>query len=263
VRHLLIIVASALLFLPGPMAAVGGAAEPVTGVVLLHGKGGLPSIPELTDISTKFRKAGFIVAVPEMPYSRDRGYDKTYDDAMTEIDKAVDGLKAAGASRIVIAGMSLGANVALSYGATRKVDAIAALAPGHRPEAKAAMEQFASSVEKARRMIEEGKGDKLAVFDDSNQGKVLIARTTAAIYLSWFDPEGKAVMRRSAAELRPGTALLWVIGTRDPLFAGGSAYAFDRAPGQPHNAYVVIEADHAGTPAKAADRVVEWIRGLE
>jgi dienelactone hydrolase len=260
VRRLGIVIT--VIFLLVSIVLACGAAAPATGVVILHGKGGAPSIPDLSDLSAKLRKAGFIVAAPEMPYSRGRGYDKTYDEAMTEVDKAVDGLRAAGASTIVIAGHSLGANVALYYGATRKVDAIVALAPGHRPEAKATREQLASSVEKARKMIEEGQGNKIAVFDDTNQGKVFIVRASAAVYLSWFDPEGKAVMRRSAAALRPGTALLWVIGTRDPLLAGGPAYAFDRAPKEPHNAYVVIEADHSGTPAQAADRVVEWVRGL-
>ena len=262
VRHRGIVIASALLLFLGSIAAVGRAAEPVTGVVLLHGNNGAPGIDGLSDMESRMRKAGFVVVAPEMPYSRNRRFDRTYDETMTEVDKAVEGLKAAGASRIVIAGYSLGANVALYYGGTRKVDAIVALAPGHRPEAKAIRERWAPSVEKARKMMEEGQEDKTMVFDDTNQGRVLITRRMAAIFLSWFDPEGKAVMGRSAAALRPGTALLWVIGTRDPLFEGGPAYAFDRAPREPRSAYVVIEADHTDTPARAADQVVEWIRRL-
>jgi dienelactone hydrolase len=232
------------------------------GVVLLHGKNGFPSNPPLPEFSQQLRKAGFLVAVPEMPYSRDRHYDKAYEDSLAEIDAAVSELKKNGAEKIVIAGHSLGANVALYYATTKTVDAVVAMAPGHTPERQGMRKRLASEVEKARSMIEKGQGDVMSLFDDMNQGRVSTVKTTPRIYLSWFDPDGSAIIPRSTSRLKQGTALLWVIGTKDPLIEAGTGYAFDKAPSDPRHKYLVVEAEHFTTPSKAAKQIIEWIEGL-
>ena len=247
-----------LFFVASSVCWAGG----LTGVVLLHGKNGSPSNPAIADLAGQLRKADFLVTGPEMPYSRGRQYDKTYEETTAEIDTAVDDLKKRGAERIVIAGHSLGANVALYYATRRSVDAVVAMAPGHTPEREAMQRRLRSDVEKGRAMIEKGQGNKDSVFDDVNQGRVSTVKTTPLIYLSWFDPDGAAVMPKNAAHLKPGTALLWVVGTKDPLFGQGASYAFDKAPSDPRNKYLVVEADHLSTPHAAAAGIISWIKGL-
>ena len=56
---------------------------------------------------------------------------------------------------------------------------------------------------------------------------------------------------------------MWVIGTADPLFRGGEAYAWNKAPAHPQSQYLVVTADHAGTPDVAVAQVLEWIQKLE
>ena len=95
------------------------------GVVLLHGKGGVPGAM-LEGFGEALKKAGAAIEEPEMPWSHKRIYDATYEQAMAEIDLAVQKLKWRGATRIVIAGHSLGANAAIGYAARR--DGLAAKA---------------------------------------------------------------------------------------------------------------------------------------
>jgi hypothetical protein len=119
-------------------------------------------------------------------------------------------------------------------------------------------------VEKARKMVAEGKGDKIGLFDDYNQGIRRTRKTTARIYLSYQDPDGASVMPKNATALIPGTALLWVVGTKDPMYQNGPSFAFDKAPPNPHNKYVVVEAGHMETPfnTDAIREIVAWLKGF-
>ena len=65
----------------------------------------------------------------------------------------------------------------------------------------------------------------------------------------------------AAAFKKPGP-LLWVIGTGDPLFRAGAAYAYDKAPAHPSSKYLVVQADHVSTPDVAAGEVLAWIQSL-
>src|SRR2546426_12128432 len=87
------------------------------GVILLHGKLGMPA--SLRWLTSHLQYEGYRVAAPEMPWSRGRVFDKTYDDSMDEIDSIGRRLMAEGAKLIVVAGHSLGGNAALRYAATR------------------------------------------------------------------------------------------------------------------------------------------------
>ena len=241
------------------IALVCSASDSSVGVVFLHGKGGTPSYHSMTGLSAKLRENGFIVTVPEMPYSKSRIYDKSYQDTMLEIDDAVAYLKNNGAKEIFIAGHSLGANVALHYATRTSVKGVIAIAPGHSPESKIMRTKLAADVERAKKMINEGQGNKAARFDDINQGRVFSITSTANIYVSWFDPDGSAIMPKNAAALKPGTALFWVVGTRDPSSKAGSSYAFDNAPPNPKNKYIEVDSDHMGTPTVAAGEIVNWL----
>ncbi|MCX5810835.1 MAG: alpha/beta fold hydrolase [Proteobacteria bacterium] len=227
---------------------------------MLHGKNGTPTNPSISLLTNKLERNGFIVIVPEMPYSKSRFYDKSYEGTMAEIDAAVAELKKRGAKKIFIAGHSLGANVALHYATTASVDGVLALAPGHTPELKGFQARIGDSVDRARKMVKEGKGDERYCFNDVNQGKISAVCLTAKTYLSWFDPEGPAVMPKNAAAIKPGTALLWVIGTKDQMYERGPSYVFDKVPPNTHNKYIVVKSDHMNTPVDAAEEIIQWLK---
>ncbi len=254
---LVIVVMLAAGLAPSP----AGAAE--VGIVLLHGKGlhSGPSSP-VGKLAAKLDGAGILVALPDMPWSRDRAFDASYEDALREITAAVDGLRRAGASKVVVGGHSIGANAALGYGAfVGGVDGVAALGPGQVPDRWAENGVLVEDVAKARAMVTAGRGDERATFGDINQGEQLRWITTPEIYLSYWDPEGPAVMPKSVAALR-GMPLFLAIGTADRLYHHIEAYIFDRAP--PHDRSVLVEVDagHGNTPIKAWKALAGWLKGL-
>jgi esterase/lipase len=244
------------------LAAPSAGEKGEIGVVLLHGKQG--AVPgRLGPLARKLKAAGCLVATPEMPWSRGRIYAASYEDALLEIDQAVEGLKEKGAQRIVVGGLSLGGNAAVGYAARRQdLAGIIVLAPGQFPESPNWRERFASSVARAREMVAAGKGDSMERFEDLNMGKTFYSQATAKNYLSYFDPEGPAVLPTNAAAIRRAIPILWVVGTRDPA-TRPSGYAFDKAPPHPKSKYLAVDADHLGVPAAAADVILEWLRNLD
>src|SRR4029078_1845635 len=110
------------------------------GVVLMHGKGGNPESNLIAPLTVALEANGALVIAPLMPWygaqGRPQVYAETYDQAMQTIEHAAAALRAKGASKIIVAGESLGSNAALGYGARHGHDlaGIMALAPGHVPE---------------------------------------------------------------------------------------------------------------------------------
>jgi pimeloyl-ACP methyl ester carboxylesterase len=231
------------------------------GVVLLHGKGGAPGAM-MEGLEESLQKAGAIVENPELPWSHNRIYDATYEQAMAEIDLAVQKAKWRGATRVAIVGHSLGANAAIGYAARRDgLAAVVALAPGHLPEAWALRLRTKGAIAKAKEMVAEGKGDVRMSFPDLAQGIPFQVKATPNVYLSMFDPDGPAPMPKNAA-LMPAIPFLWVVGMADPMFFHGRDYAFELAAKNPKSKYVVIAGAHLTTPFQARSTVVDWLKSL-
>lgn len=232
------------------------------GVVLMHGKGGRPGTL-IDGLATKLSGAGFLVATPEMPWSRNRIYDRDVPESFVEIDAAVAKLKSGGATRIVVGGHSMGANAAIGYAASRDgVAAVLAIAPGHNPGAPIFRKKLGRYVAEAREMVAAGKGEEAMSAGDVNQGETALRAVKARVYLSWFDPEGAASMPRNAARVKPGVAFYCVLGEDDPLRPRAKDLIFDRVPAHPKSAFVVVPGGHRDTPEKAADKIVAWLKGL-
>jgi len=228
------------------------------GIVLMHGKGGSPS-GYVRELASALKSKGYLVSTPVMPWSDRRIYDATFDEAMTEIDREVDSLRQKGAKLVVVAGHSLGANAALGYASSRdRAGGIIALAPGHAPELPRFTQRVGPDVARAKELIAAGKGKEKQRFSDVNQGRVFDVQATAEVYLSWFDPEGPAVMPKSAASFKIPTPLLFVVGSRDPT-APAKEYIFDKAPPHPGSRFVTMSADHTGVPAAAIDEILTWL----
>lgn len=269
-RWILISLAGTLAFAATLLPNISSAADERLqgfGIVYLHGKASWPGAFN-GGILSALRDEGALVATPEMPWSFHRRYAATYDAAMAEIDAAVAGLKAKGARRIVIIGHSLGANAAIGYAAQRPgadLAGIVALSPGHLPEAGDMRGFVADAVARAKRLVAEGKGDVMQTFPDMAQGIPLIAHATPLAYLSWFDPDGPAVIPKNAAAIGAAphpVPLLWVVGKLDPIDRRGPEYAFDAGAKNPKSKYVEVFAGHLTTPLAARKQVVAWINSL-
>lgn len=239
-------------------------AEESIGIVLMHGKNGTSKPRSPIGLLASFLEdKGILVAIPDMPWSRSRMLEKSYEDSMSEIDEAVNELKDSGATRIVVGGHSMGANAALGYGARREgLAGIVAIAPGHIPESDDFQSNIGNDWKRAKKMVDEGKGDEAVEFNDRNQGQNSQIDASAATYLSWFDPDGPAVMPKNASTLKPGTALLWIIGENDRMNDKGEEYAFNKAPSNGNNAYIVVPGGHKATPKKGKKKILNWLRNL-
>ena len=231
------------------------------GVVLLHGKGGSPS-GHVRELASTLQSQGHLVSTPTMPWAQHRIYDASFEEAMQEIDRAVQSLRARGTKFVVVAGHSLGANAALGYAASRDgAHAIIALAPAHTPELPAFVKRVGQDVRRARDLVATGKGKEQHRFSDVNQGRALEVTATPEAYLSWFDPDGPAVMPRSAAAFKAPLPLLLVVGSHDRT-AQGKDYIFDKAPTHPKSRFVTVPADHFAVPSAASKEIVGWLGSL-
>ena len=253
------------------VAAAAAEAQQKIGVVLMHGKLGVPlgvsdkNGPGVgAQLIEALKGAGYLVAAPEMCWSRRRGFDKPRDQCLAEIDQAIAGLKAQGATAIVVGGQSLGGHAALSYGASHAgLLGVIGLAPADDAQRKARRPDIAAAVARAQQLVASGQGDTREMFADTNTGPQgtfsTVANTTARIYLSFFDP-GNAPIAQDVAALK--APLLWIAGTEDPTQRDSETAYFQHAPANPLNRYVTVEAAHLATPDAACDAVVAWLKDL-
>lgn len=231
------------------------------GVVVLHGKGGTPT-GYIEPLVTGLQAKGYLVSAQLHSWGEGRIYDASYEDAMLEIDREVEALRANGAKSIVVAGQSIGANVALGYAARRNgLAGVITISAAHSPESMTFTRRMGGDVRLARDMVASGKGKERRRFGDVNQGQAMAVNATAEVYLSWMDPDGPAVMPKSAAAFKAPTPLLVVNGQFDRT-ARGPDYFFDEAPAHPKSKFVVVSSDHFGAPAAAVDVVAQWLASL-
>ena len=160
------------------------ASQPTCGIILMHGKWGMPQSPYLKPVVEKLSPDCRVVLL-EMPWSRKRLYDKPYRDALQQIKAAVDSLRQSGAQWIAVGGQSFGANAALAYMAqVGDVDAIIPLAPGHVPETFYRDSDISRVVDESSRLVHSGKGDTLLELNDMNQGRRQSLNTRRRLCLS-------------------------------------------------------------------------------
>jgi pimeloyl-ACP methyl ester carboxylesterase len=242
------------LALGGPAAAADG-----IGIVLLHGKQGMPNSSNLSALTDSLTRAGFLVKRPEMCWSRQRIYDRTYPDCLKDIDAAVDRLKGRGASVIVVAGQSLGANAAIAYGASRKnIAAIIGMAPAHDPQRFGRRKSIVVGLQQARSLVAAGKGNVAVTFADVNTGRDFSVKTTPTIYLSFFAPDSPAALQVNTARLP--LPLLWIAGTAD--FTQDNARRIFGTAKNPKNRYQTVATDHLRTPDASAAVILPWLKQI-
>ena len=238
------------------------------GIVMMHGKLGTPlGGPNAPGgrIVFALRHAGYLVATPEMCWSRYRRYDKPYPDCVAEVDSAIATLKSEGAVAIVVSGLSLGGNATLRYAATHP-ELLGAIGfnPADDPHNKARNPEVAAVVAHAQALMAQGKGDETTEFLDTNTGpqgayKVTLD-TTPRIYLSFYGPGAVSGLADNAAQIR--VPLLWVKGGKDPTQRNEPEYAYDKVPANPLNKFIVVPTNHIETPDAAVEPVLAWLKAL-
>ncbi|MDW5441255.1 alpha/beta fold hydrolase [Polaromonas sp. SM01] len=240
-------------------------AQPRIGVLMLHGKNpGNNMDPNFSPMKATFERQGWLATVPDMPWSRGRYLDGHWDKAMAEVAGHVKTLREQGATRIVIVGHSMGVPAALSHAVRAgDIDALVLLAPGHSPEGYYTQSRNTvvhDSVDEARALVAAGKGDSRERFSDINQGRQQTVVTTAKDFLSYFDPQGEAEMSLTAPRVPATTAVMTVIGEKDPLFKRVKTYYVDKLPANPKNKYLEVSGGHLDTPRVASDDIITWIK---
>ncbi len=253
------------------LAAIGLAApaqaQDRIGVIFLHGKQGSPQKTQgLGVITSSLESGGAKVVTPTMAWSAG-GWDNinvTVEQVFAQLDAQAAALRSQGARRIVVGGHSLGAAVALAYAVARgNLAGLVMVGPGHQPAgAYRSNASIRAAVDRARALVEQGRGNDSFSGPDSNQGTAFTVSTTAAAYYSWMDPNGLASMHVQAPRLPATTPLLLVIGRKDPFFERAESLVYRPAAKNPYSKYVVVEADHVQTPFVAAKQISDWILGL-
>ncbi len=242
------------------LALMSNAHEKTCAVVLMHGKWG--GTQYISFFGNKLQTVCDDKAI-EMPWSKRRNYDVPYASALAEIKTQVEKFRQQGYKQVVLAGHSFGANAALAYMKTEgDVDGIVILAAGHTPAVMYQRGIGKDAVDRARELVAAGKGDDYLSMDDFNQGRRQAIRMRADVLLSYFDPMGLGNMTITAAEFKKPVPVLWVLGTRDPLYPYGSGYGYDKTPRHEASRYLVVDADHASTPEASVEQVTAWLKAL-
>ena len=229
-------------------------------VILMHGKWGGPKSPYLKVLADKIEPT-CKVELRDMPWSRIRNYDQTYENALRDMEQAVKRYREGGYKKVFIAGQSFGANAAMAYQAyIGGADGIIALSPGHAPHSMYTSGITQQAIRNARQAVVSGSPGTTINMTDVNQGQRKEFQIRADVLVSYFEPDGLGNMARTATEFKRSTPFLWVIGTQDILYREGKGYAFDKVPKLPINKYLVVNATHATAPEVASDQVVGWIK---
>jgi pimeloyl-ACP methyl ester carboxylesterase len=268
-RRIAVAAALVLMLVLGASAA---RADTKIGVVLLHGKLGMPlgvgnggrGAASGARLVAALKGAGYLVATPELCWSRRRGFDKPRAECLAEVDQAIAGLKSDGATAIVVGGLSLGGNEAIVYGTAHpELLGVIAMAPADDARVKSGRPAIAAALAQARALAASGRGDQRAEFADVNTGAQgsypMALDTTAHIYLSFFDPATVGGIPDNLAKLK--VPLLYVAGDADPTQRKADAN-FAAAPKNATNRFVRVAANHLATPDAATDAVLQWLGQL-
>lgn len=232
---------------------------PKIGVAVLHGKGGSPT-GYVADLATYLEANGCRVANLEMPWSGRRNYDVPVAEADRELESALARLRAQGATKLFVAGHSQGGLYALYFGGKHAIDGVVAIAPGGNVASPLFREKLGESLEKARKLVAEGKGEektRLLDFEGSRGTYPVIAPPAA--YLAWFDPEGAMNQLAAARRMNPRVPVLFVAPKGDyPGLVRVKDTMFGALPRHPLTRLYEPDADHLRAPAAARDEILRW-----
>ncbi|MBI2312296.1 MAG: alpha/beta hydrolase [Betaproteobacteria bacterium] len=229
------------------------------GIVVMHGKGGSPA-KFVSDLASGLEQKGILVANIEMPWSGRRDYDVSVSVAEKEIQSAFEGLRGKGAKKLFVAGHSQGGLFALYYGSAHPVNGIIAIAPGGSVNSPVYREKLGESVERARKLVAEGKGEEKTRFMDYEGSRgVYPITTTPAAYLSWFDPDGAMNQMKAHKAMSPQMPVLYIVPKNDyPGLLRVKQMMFDALPKNPLTRLYEPDSSHLEAPSASREEIARW-----
>ena len=118
-------------------------------------------------------------------------------------------------------------------------------------------------MDKAKELIDAGKGNETIEITDLNQGVKMNFNVKAKSFYSMFRSDGESVMVLNAPKLPKKLPLLLIVGSSDVIVGRGHAKEiFDAAPHNPKSEYVEVDGGHDAVGKNGANKIVEWIKGL-
>lgn len=241
-------------------AVLAQTTAPTIGIVVMHGKGGRPD-RHVNVLAEALERKGWLVANLEMPWSGRRDYDVDVATAEKEVTAALDAMRAKGAKKLFVAGHSQGGVFALHYASRNPLDGVIPIAPGGSVDAPVYAQNIGSAVSLARRMVAEGKGGERGTFKDYEGSKgTSDVHTTAAVYLTWFDPDGAMNQGKSSRAVPATVPVLYIApGSDYPGLIRIKGAMFSMLPGNPLTRMADINSDHLNAPRNSIDEITRWV----
>lgn len=237
--------------------------ESKVGVVVMHGKGGSPT-KWVAGLAGALERDGYFVANLEMPWSRKRAYDVDVAAAEDEVLTALASFRQKGATKVFVAGHSQGGLFALYFGGKHPVDGVIAIAPGGDAGNPLFRDVLAESVERARSLVQEGKGQESDRFSDYEGAQGTYSVTTSPlVYLSWFHPDGAMNEVLAVRHIGADTPVLFIAPTNDyPGLAKVKDSMFGQLAKNPFTKLYEPHASHLNAPDASVQQIEAWIGTL-
>ncbi|HYF20969.1 MAG TPA: alpha/beta fold hydrolase [Ramlibacter sp.] len=255
---MLALLASLGLARPGAAQAAAGPNAGRVGIVLLHGIGATGASME--PLAARLRQAGWRVATPDLPYGGPRAFSEPVEAAERTVLAELERLRREGATRLVLAGFSLGGFFAAHMAGRTPVDALVSIAPNGGSDMKPLMDEVA----RARQLVAQGRGAQPTLMKDAavvGDERYDLPHATPAAYITWFDHAGAMNWRGVWSRLRPGTPVFLVVPTRDLAnLRKVKRELWQGLPRHPANRLYEPRADHLGASMASADEAVKWVR---
>lgn len=232
-------------------------------IILMHGKWSHPNTPLFRILETNLKEKGYIIEKPNMPWSRTRQYDQTYEGALKDLAEVIQQYKTKGIKKIVLIGHSTGANAAIAYQSyIGNADAIVAITPGHNPYHMYNNDRrHAYILKKVEDKIKKKENNISIEFTDINCGIKKNFIKPAEIFFSYFNPNGLGHMPKTAKEFKKPTPFLCIEGTLDHI-RNGPEFIFSKVPYHALNTYVLTSGNHMTTPELSSKQISEWLNFL-
>jgi pimeloyl-ACP methyl ester carboxylesterase len=233
---------------------------PTIGIVIMHGKGGRPE-RFVSVLAEGLERKGWLVANIEMPWSGRREYDDDIAGAEQQVTAALNELRSKGAKKVFVAGHSQGGVFALYYASRNPLDGVIPMAPGGSVDATVYTQNVGGALALAQRMVADGKGAERGVFKDYESSRgVNDIHTTAATYVTWFDPNGAMNQGKSSRAIPATTPVLYIAPRNDyPGLVRFKSSMFAALPSNPLTRMADIEGDHLNAPGNSIDTIARWV----
>ena len=218
----------------------------------------------VSGLANSLGNAGLMVENIEMPWSKNRNYDVNVHAAEIEVESAISRLRAAGAEKVFIAGHSQGGAFALHLAGNLPVSGIICIAPGGNVGSSIFQEKLGDSMDKARRLVDEGKGSQKTTLSDY-EGKKGVFKIYAVpeVYLTWFDKEGAMNTRLAASSANPQIPILWIVPKNDyPGLKRANIPLFRSLPENRFTRLYEPDTDHRGAPSASSEEIIRWISSI-